>query len=60
MTYKDQAKTIGKKGTIRVGKTLVVDVKILDYKHSYGRDRWLITPVVGTGEAWVEDVKISS
>ena len=33
---------------------LTVKVKVLDYKQSYGKDRWLITPVEGSGEVWVE------
>lgn len=48
---------IGKQGWIEFGK-LMVDVKILDYKRSYGRDRWLVTPVSGSGQVWVENVKL--
>lgn len=48
---------IGKQGALEVGG-LVVTVKILDYKRSYGRDRWLVTPVSGSGQVWVENVKL--
>lgn len=48
---------IGKQGWIEFGK-LMVDVKILDYKRSYGRDRWLVTPIAGSGQVWVENVKL--
>ena len=48
---------IGKQGWIEFGK-LMVDVKILDYKRSYGRDRWLVTPVSGSGQVWVENVRL--
>lgn len=46
-------------GTLAELKTqwgFTITVKILDYKHSYGRDRWLVSPVSGKGEAWVENI----
>ncbi len=49
---------IGKKGVIRTGG-LRVEVEILDYKRSYGHDRYLVTPLSGAGEVWIEDVEIS-
>lgn len=55
MTYQENYKTIGKKGTIKLGG-LVVDVKIIDYKFTYGRDRWKVAPISGKGEIWVEKV----
>lgn len=54
---KEIANYIGKQGWIEFGK-LMVDVEILDYKRSYGRDRWLVTPVSGSGQVWVENVKL--
>lgn len=57
MTYKDNAKTIGKKATIKTSG-LKINVKILDYKNSYGRDRWLVTPQSGEGQVWVEVVAL--
>jgi hypothetical protein len=36
--------------------SLLIDVKILEHKRSYGRDRWLVTPVAGTGEKWIEKI----
>ena len=58
MTYKDNAKTIGKKATIGVMKGLKINVKILDYKLSYGHDRWLVEPISGEGQVWVEVVTL--
>lgn len=49
---------IGKKGNIWAGK-LRVDVKIVDYKFVYGKDRYLVTPVAGEGEVWVEKVNVT-
>lgn len=31
-----------------------IPVTVLDYKHSYGCDRWQITPVGGNGKQWVQ------
>lgn len=50
---KDKMKSIGKKGRIRF-LNLFIDVEVVDYKNSYGRDRWLVTPVSGKGETWTE------
>ena len=55
MTYKDKAQSIGKKGIIDVGR-LKIEVEVQDYKHSYGHDRWLVSPLSGSGEIWVEKV----
>ncbi len=53
MDYAKIAKVIGSKVTIELGG-LKVAVKVLNYKNSYGRDRWKVTPVSGSGEIWVE------
>lgn len=50
---KEKLKFIGKKTTIVVGG-MTINVKILDYKTSYGHDRWLVTPLSGEGQVWVE------
>lgn len=54
---KDKLERIGQEAYITTKKEkLEVRVRILDYKFSYGNHRWLITPVNGSGEAWVENV----
>ena len=58
MSYKENSKMIGKKATVSVGG-LDVAVKILDYKFSYGRDRWLVTPIAGAREIWIESVVLA-
>lgn len=58
MSYKENSKLIGKKATISIGG-LDIAVKILDYKFSYGRNRWLVTPVAGEREIWTETVRVS-
>lgn len=55
MDYAKIAKIIGSKRIIGLGG-LSVEVKVLNYKNSYGRDRWKVTPVSGSGEIWVEDI----
>lgn len=57
MNYSKQSDSIGKKGTIKYGK-ITIDVHIKDYKYTYGHDRWLVAPISGNGEMWVEDVEI--
>lgn len=50
-------KYVGKHCTVFVGG-MIIEVKVCDVKISYGRERFLITPVAGKGEVWVESVKI--
>lgn len=58
MGTKDKVEnSVGKTGTINVNG-LIVEVTIKDYKNSYGRDRFLVTPVAGQGEVWTELVII--
>lgn len=52
---KDKIKNVGKRAFVALGK-FKVEVEIKDYKRSYGQDRWLVSPVAGSGEAWVENV----
>ena len=54
---KDQLKLINKKATIHAGG-LKVNVKILDFKSSYGHDRYLVTPLSGEGKVWVEIITL--
>ena len=52
---KEQYKNIGKEVLVDFSG-MHVKVKILDYKWVYGCDRYLVTPVAGSGEIWVERV----
>lgn len=58
MTYKDQEQNIGKEAIVFAGGMRVM-VKVLDFKQSYGRERWLITPISGSGEVWVENISFT-
>lgn len=46
---------VDKQFKIRVG-TMLVLVRCLDYKVSYGKERWLVAPEGGTGTMWVQEI----
>jgi hypothetical protein len=48
-------KWLNKKVHVYLGG-LKIAVVILDIKNSYGRTRYQVSPVTGTGEIWVESV----
>lgn len=43
------------KGKVKFGE-LTFEVEIKEVKTAYGRNRYLVVPVSGTGEVWVEKV----
>lgn len=47
-------KWMNKKVHVRLGGLLVA-VVILDIKKSYGQTRYLVSPVTGRGEVWIEN-----
>ncbi len=49
---------IGKEYPARLIPELLVKVTIKDAKLSYGRIRYLVTPVSGEGEVWIEGFKM--
>jgi hypothetical protein len=49
--------SVGKRGVIVAGG-LTINVTVLDYKTAYGKERWLVAPVSGAGEVWVQKVNI--
>lgn len=48
---------VGKKGTILVGG-LMVGVRITDVKMAWGKLRFEVSPLAGSGSVWVESVDI--
>lgn len=56
---KELLAVINKEGFITTGG-LRVDVKVTDVKQSYGRTRYLVTPIAGEGEVWVESVTFAN
>ena len=55
MTTAEAHNKLGRYANWRSG-TLVVTVKVTDHKLAYGVDRWEITPIEGSGSAWVQDL----
>lgn len=55
MQVREVQALIGKTASIKLDG-LWVQVRILDIKYTWGRTRYLITPVAGGGEKWVENV----
>jgi len=49
----ERLKMIGKHASVNVGG-IIVDVELIDYKTSYGKERWLVKPLSGEGKIWVE------
>ncbi len=56
-TLKEQADTIGRKAQIELGGLLIY-VTVLDFKNSYGKDRWQVAPEAGIGAIWVEGIEL--
>lgn len=54
---KDKLALIGRHALVELGG-LQVKVEILDYKFTYGRDRYLVAPLSGKGEVWVEKLEV--
>lgn len=46
---------IPRRALMTVGK-LVVEVIVKDYKFAYGNHRWLVTPTLGMGKVWTENI----
>lgn len=46
-------KYIDKEGAITFHGMRVM-VRCIDYKKSYGKERWLVAPISGTGTSWTE------
>lgn len=60
LTTNELAPKTGRPATLWVEDgTLHVDVLILDSKVSYGQTRYLVTPLSGSGEKWVDAGRVS-
>ena len=46
-------KYVDKEGSVLLGG-MRVNVRCIDVKESYGKMRWLVAPLSGMGQAWVE------
>ena len=52
-------KYVGELAYVFIGG-LKVEVEILDVKITYGKDRFCVTPVAGSGTVWVESVVLKT
>jgi hypothetical protein len=59
MTTAEMAKSIGKKAVLRI-EAFGMGVEILDVKRAYGNTRYLVEPLTGIGEAWVDENRLSN
>lgn len=57
MTANQMTAAIGQTVRIRF-ESLVIDCKILDVKCSWGKPRFLVEPLTGSGSQWVEESRI--
>ncbi len=46
-------KYVDKEGSVLLNG-LRINVRCIDYKESYGKPRWLVVPLSGMGQAWIE------
>ncbi len=54
MTTREGMQYIGREGILETGNGLAVSVRCVDIKTTYGRIRFQVQPVTGSGLAWVE------
>lgn len=63
MTAVELAKLVGRKGmallsaSAGAGRQLRCPVEVKDARENFGRTELLVTPVGGSGEAWISDEK---
>lgn len=52
---KELLENIGREGSIYLND-LRIEVVVKDIKMSYGKVRYLVVPIAGSGEVWIEKV----
>ena len=57
MSALESQKIIGAKALLRV-EAFSVMVEVMDVKQAYGNTRYLVEPIGGHGEAWVDKSRI--
>ena len=56
MNYSEVSKIVGHDALWNTG-SLSIRVKVLDVKFAYGRTRYLIQPISGSGTTWTEQIR---
>jgi len=59
-TAKRLSQYIDSTGRLSCGNGLMVGVKILDARTSFSRVQLLVTPITGSGQAWVDEDRVVS
>lgn len=54
MTLSEATQKIGKRVITHLRDDVTLEWTIVDYKQTYGKDRWKVEPVAGTGSTWFE------
>lgn len=57
MSTREMMQYVGMVASVQV-ESWIVPMKIVDVKESWGRLRFLVTPIHGTGTAWIEEQRI--
>jgi hypothetical protein len=57
MLVRELNEFIGKNGLIELSG-LIIRVNIKNVKERWGKTRYLVTPLAGSGEIWVENIRI--
>lgn len=58
VSIKELAQAIGAVGKLDAHSDFSPEVEILDLKVSYGQLRYLVRPVAGTGQVWVDSSRV--
>lgn len=59
MTAREAVAFIGKVGRLSVESKLVIKVTIVDVRTTFGHTHFLVTPVEGYGEQWIDASRFS-
>lgn len=54
MTARASAHTLNSYATIEMVRGVRINVQVIDVKNAYGNERFLISPLSGSGEVWVD------
>lgn len=57
MNASEIVKVLNKTVTITI-EAFTIEVKIVDVKKAYGQTRYLVEPVNGSGQQWVNDSRV--
>lgn len=59
MSLASLAARIGKTASLRTADYINVAVTVKDAKVAYGNVRFLVTPIMGSGEVWADESRVT-